>query len=242
MQTKASPKYFTIKQNIIRNIQDSVYKPGKTIPSERELIDSFKVSRITVRAALSELEHEGYLYKVQGKGTYVKDNANKQNLYALTSCTKDIIRMGKTPSKQVLSAKIDFSDNNLQQTLNLKQGEKVFYLDRIFYADGEPINNVRSHLPYKYIKGIEKFDFSNTSLHEVLESKYEINITRSVKEIQAVIAEGAICDILDVSKGTPMLLLNCVTYGKINGKEVPIEAFSCHYRSDKFTFFIQQAR
>jgi GntR family transcriptional regulator len=61
------PKYYTVKRAIISHIDDEVYKIGEMIPSERELMQAFEVSRITIRKAVDELEREGYLYRVQGK-------------------------------------------------------------------------------------------------------------------------------------------------------------------------------
>ncbi|HCS75651.1 MAG TPA: GntR family transcriptional regulator, partial [Clostridiales bacterium] len=66
------PKYFQLKKAIIRKIEEEEYLPGGLIPSERELMEQYQVSRITVRKAIDELVVEGYLYKIQGKGTYVK--------------------------------------------------------------------------------------------------------------------------------------------------------------------------
>mgnify|MGYP003422710141 CR=1 FL=1 len=97
MRDTAIPKYVEVKRSIIQDINDEVFRVGEMIPSERELIELFDVSRITVRKAVSELENEGYLYKIQGKGTFVKEEQKKQNLFSLTSCTQDVIRLGMTP-------------------------------------------------------------------------------------------------------------------------------------------------
>ena len=75
---------------------------SELVPSERELMAMFQVSRITVRKAVEELEQEGYLYKVQGKGTYVKGDQNSQDLFSITSCTQDVVRLGMTPSRKVV--------------------------------------------------------------------------------------------------------------------------------------------
>ena len=59
-------------EDIIKQIENEELVPGQNIPAERELIEMYKVSRITVRKAIDELVSKGYLYKIQGKGTYVK--------------------------------------------------------------------------------------------------------------------------------------------------------------------------
>jgi GntR family transcriptional regulator len=236
------PKYYQVKRSVVEKIDNDEFKLGAMIPSERELMGVFNVSRITIRKAIEELEQEGYLYKVQGKGTYVKGDQNRQDLISLTSCTQDVIRLGMTPSRKVLVNKIVSADKKRQHQLELVENENVFCLSRIYYADSEPINYTTTFLPYKYINGIEKHDFSRESLYEVIEKEYNIQIYRAERTIEAVIAHGEIAEYLDVNEGIPLLLFQCVTYGKILGKEYPIETFKCSYRSDKFKFYINQIR
>lgn len=69
-----APKYYIVKRAIIRKIEKEEYKENELIPSERELTEMFGVSRITVRRAVDELVGENYLYRIQGKGTYVKSD------------------------------------------------------------------------------------------------------------------------------------------------------------------------
>jgi GntR family transcriptional regulator len=236
------PKYYQVKRSIVEKIDNDEFRLGSMIPSERELMGAFNVSRITIRKAIEELEQEGYLYKVQGKGTYVKGDQNRQNLISITSCTQDVIRLGMVPSRRVLVNKIIPADKKRQHQLELVENEDVFCLSRIYYADGEPINYTTTFLPYKYINGIEKHDFSLESLYEVIEKEYNIQIYRAERTIEAVIAHGETAEHLDVNEGIPLLLFQCVTYGKMPGKECPIETFKCAYRSDKFKFYINQIR
>ena len=236
------PKYFVVKRDIIEHINNEVYKVGELIPSERDLMENFDVSRITIRKALDELEQEGYLYKIQGKGTYVKGEQNRQNLFSLTSCTQDVIRLGMTPRRKLISSDIIAADKKRQNRLNLKDGDRVLRLVRVYYANDDPINYTITYLPYKYIEGIEKFDFSVLSLYDVLENHYQIKMTRAVRTVEAVIPHDEICDLLSVDNEVPLLLFQCTTYGLVNEKELPIETFKCYYRSDKFSFYINQVR
>lgn len=236
------PKYYTVKRAIIQHIDDEVYKIGEMIPSERELMQAFEVSRITIRKAVDELEREGYLYRVQGKGTFVKGDQNSQNLISLTSCTQDIERLGMKPSRRVLGSAVIPSDKKRQHALNLNEGEPVFRLERVIYADDEPINLTTTYLPYRYFEGIEKFDFAKESLYSVLEKSYGITFKRAIRRVEAVIAHDEVSELLGMEEGVPLLLFQCTTYGDIGGRECPIETFKCYYRSDKFSFYINQIR
>ncbi|WP_313351536.1 GntR family transcriptional regulator, partial [Exiguobacterium sp.] len=63
-------KYSIVKDHILDWIKDGTVRPGEKIPPESELVQSFKVSRHTIRQAVGELVNEGYLYREQGSGTY----------------------------------------------------------------------------------------------------------------------------------------------------------------------------
>ena len=60
------PKYYLLKKELIDRIDREEFKQDEPIPSERELMSQFDVSRITVRRAINELVNEGYLYTIQG--------------------------------------------------------------------------------------------------------------------------------------------------------------------------------
>ena len=67
-----------IENDLRENILIKTYKDLK-IPPERDLALKYKVSRITVRTALKNLEAEGLIHRIQGKGTFVKDETNEIN-------------------------------------------------------------------------------------------------------------------------------------------------------------------
>jgi len=67
------PKYKSIKERLIKQIKEGDILPGERVPSETEISNMFGVSIITARRALMELVNEGFVYRVQGKGTFVAD-------------------------------------------------------------------------------------------------------------------------------------------------------------------------
>jgi GntR family transcriptional regulator of arabinose operon len=73
------PKYYQIKEYLLRYFKEKDIKDNDKIPSENKLIDIFKVSRNTVRQALDILEKEGIIYKIQGKGTFFHYVDKKRN-------------------------------------------------------------------------------------------------------------------------------------------------------------------
>src|SRR5699024_6188427 len=150
--------YFRLKEQIKSEIERGEYETDGPIPSENKLIEYFGVSRTTVRKAIDVLINEGILFSIQGRGTFVRSKFS-QGLIKLTSCTEDIRDKGKNPSVQVVNNKVCLPNELTQGKLNLVNDENIFYLERIMYADKNPINKTKSHIPVSLFKGIEQHDF-----------------------------------------------------------------------------------
>lgn len=242
MDEERVPKYFALKRELIQKIEEEEFEPDCPIPSERELMEQYQVSRITVRRAIDELVAGGYLYKVQGKGTYVKSDDYSQNLFAITSCTDDVIRLGRNPSKKVIVSEIVLADAKRARLLNTAVGDELYLLERITMADGEPLNYTITYLPRRLFPGIEKYDFNTQSLYDLLAEKYGVRFAKSRRTIEAVLAEEEISEYLDIDEQMPVILFESTTYGVVQGRELPIESFKCYYRTDQYKFYIEQVK
>lgn len=235
-----APKYYVLEKEIIDRIDRKEYHENEPIPSERELVESFGVSRITVRRAIDELVRDGYLYKVQGKGTFVKGEEYGQDLISITSCTEDVINHGMTPRREVISSEVVEATGEICSALELSRGENVFRLERIYFADDTPINHTVTYLPYKLFFGIDLFDFSQESLYQILGKEYHARLLNATRTVEATLAKGKTAEYLHVKAGIPLLYFTCITQGEVRGKKQPVEYFHCSYRSDKFKFYINQ--
>ena len=237
-----APKYYILKKVLEEKIENEEFPADEPIPSERELMEMYQVSRITVRKAVDELVNEGDLYKIQGKGTYVKTDERSSNLFAITSCTEDVVRMGMKPTKKVMVAELVYANAKRAKALEITQEERVFMLGRILFADQEPLNYTVTFLPEKLFPGIDRHSFDRESLYQVLQEEYGVRLTKARRTIEAILARDEVAEYLDIEEGSPIILFRCVTYGIVNGKEIPVENFKCYYRTDKFKFYIDQVR
>lgn len=237
-----APKYYILKKVLEEKIENEEFPADEPIPSERELMEMYQVSRITVRKAVDELVNEGYLHKIQGKGTYVKTDERSSNLFAITSCTEDVVRMGMKPTKKVMVAELVYANAKRAKALEITQEERVFMLGRILFADQEPLNYTVTFLPEKLFPGIDRHSFDRESLYQVLQEEYGVRLTKARRTIEAILARDEVAEYLDIEEGSPIILFRCVTYGIVSGKEIPVENFKCYYRTDKFKFYIDQVR
>lgn len=240
MNEERVPKYYQLKKKIVRKIEMEEYKADGMIPSERELMKMYQISRITVRKAIDELVVEGYLYKIQGKGTYVKIDEKRNDLFSLVSCTQAVRSMGMTPTKRVIVSQLLQTDRKRGRALNLSDTDLLFQLGRVLYANEEPLNYTLTYLPVKLFPGLEKHNYGKESLYQVLTDEYRVNITKARRTVEAVLAKDEIAEYLDIEPGMPIILFCCTTFGEVNGQEIPIENFKCYYRTDKYKFYIDQ--
>ncbi|MCD7736973.1 MAG: GntR family transcriptional regulator [Lachnospiraceae bacterium] len=234
------PKYCILKRDIIQKIESGEYREGMLIASERELIEQYQFSRITIRKAIDELVNEGYLYRIQGKGTYIKGDAADQNLFCLNSCTEDVKRLGRTPSKKTVKQEKIPVDTKRAKYLDISLGDMVHMIGRITYADQEPLNYTVTYLPEKLFPGLEGYDLEKRSLYDIVENDYKVQITKARRTIEAVLPDSVIAGYLEISAMMPVIRFNCITYGQVSGKEIPIESFVCYYRTDHYKFYIDQ--
>lgn len=237
------PMYYQLKQIIINSIENEEIKADEAIPSEPKLMKTYKLSRTTVRKALDELVNEGYLYKKQGKGTFVKGRGFKQGLIKLTGCSEDIKRYGLTPRPHVLDSCIKYPSKKVAKMLEISEDEPTFYMERVIYGDDIPINKNKSYIPYRLVPDIEKINFNEESLYKILEQDYKIKIEKAIRTVEAILANEEVALQLQVQEGAPVMLFKGQVFATLpnQGKAI-IEYFEAIYRSDQFQFFIEQHR
>src|SRR5205823_4815861 len=133
------PRYYQLKEIMRERIRLGEWKPGDLIPSERELGETYGISRMTARQAITDLVNEGLFYREQGKGTFVSQHKITQQLIQLTGFTEDIRARGQRPGTKVLSAEMFPADEATAERLRISQGTLIFRLRRLRLADDEPL-------------------------------------------------------------------------------------------------------
>jgi GntR family transcriptional regulator len=229
--------YFTVKEKIASFIEEGKYEVGSQLPTESELCKLFDVSRTTIRLALQQLELDGKIYKVQGKGTFVsqpkisepitqhiKSFSEQMNAAGLSSHSK-VLDLGVVPATLFLSHK-----------LGMEQDDPIIKLVRLRYADDVPYQHSTSYIPWKVAPNLLNDDFSG-SLFELLKSKYDVHILKSVESIEPIIPEKSVCNLLNIPGNTPSFLSESLTYSTDN---LPIEYSSTTVRGDYAKFIVER--
>ena len=143
------PLYYQLKEVLKQQIQAGHLAPHTAIPSEPELVAQYHVSRATVRQALTELVHEGLLYRQHGRGTFVcEPRVQQQSISELTSFTEELRRQGKRPGGMLFVSELVRGTQTVRTQLRLTDEEQVIRLERIRTANDAPVAYEVNYLPY----------------------------------------------------------------------------------------------
>lgn len=170
------PLYLQIKEAILQQIKEKELVAGDKLLSEAQFQKSFQVSRITVRKAIDELVEEGYLTRLQGKGTFVKHQ--NQGIQKSLSLTQVCLDQGKKLTSEVLAVKETIVPADFIPLFN---SDKSIMIERLRKVDGVAIMLEKNYLPTEFTF-LYECDLSG-SLYEVLA---EHEITPKVKGMNQV--------------------------------------------------------
>ncbi|MDC7232427.1 MAG: GntR family transcriptional regulator [Spirochaetales bacterium] len=232
------PLYYQLQELLRNKIEERAYKPGDKIPSEKELVETFDVSRITVRNAISALVFEGLLVKKQGRGTIVahprlQEDGNSR----LLSFTEKMAQQGIEISTEVLKVLKIPATQRVADFLDIQGGQQVIYVKRLRLADGEPIALFENYISLD--TGVTEEDDFSQSVYQLYEKKCGIKISGAEKFIEASAAGGEHCEKLGLVEGEPTLVIRIKTLD-IHNK--PIEFSEGFYRGDRFQYSLSLTR
>lgn len=165
------PLYQQIINDIREGIEDGRYAVGQKIPSEAELSEMYKVSRITIRRAIEELSIDGYLTKKQGKGTYVNPPKLEKKMVQsgpLQSFTEVCEKSGRVPGARVVARAREKATEEIAKALGLSTDDEVIVTKRVRLADNVPILLEVSAFPAKDYAFMETEGLDNASLYDIL--------------------------------------------------------------------------
>jgi GntR family transcriptional regulator len=212
--------------------------PGAALPSERELAERYGLARMTVRNEIERLTAEGSVYRLHGRGTFVAEPRIAQ-AGALTSFTEDMLARGLAPGSTVISSEVVEADGFLAAALELKAGDTCFRLDRARTADTRPMAVEQVYLPLERFEGIDRVDFADASLFEVLEERFGVTLGDAEQHVVAVAIEAADASLLGVPEGSPGLRFSTVTR---DGEGVPVLHAISLYPGDRYEVALRQTR
>jgi GntR family transcriptional regulator len=234
------PYYAQLINLLKEQIDQKVWNPGDQIPGEPELCREYGVSRTVVRQTLSELEQDGLIVRRKGRGTFVAIPKISEGLaQKLTGFYQDMVTRGFKPVTQVLRQEVIPANEKIAGYLEIALGALVVVIKRLRFVNDQPIQLVTSYLPYALVPSLATVDLTNRSLYEYLEQDCNLFISRGRRFIEAVLANEAEANQLQIERGAALVMLDSVSYLD-DGR--PIEYYHALHRGDRSRFEIELVR
>lgn len=235
------PLYQQLKIALRRLIEAGEWQAGEAIPPERELIDRYGVSRITVRQALSDLEAEGLLLRRHGKGTFVaprRAGVIAETLAELTGHVEELHLQGLAPDVDVLERSRGALPAEIAAMLGRPPEAEGWHVRRRVRVGDAPLMLSDLWLPADLGLDLTDGQIASMPMSRLLE-QHGLFPVRGAQRIGAEVAGKADAGLLGIHPGEALLRVQRVIYG---AGDQPLVWFRTLYRADRYEYEVELKR
>jgi DNA-binding GntR family transcriptional regulator len=199
------PRYKQLYEILRRHISEGIYKEGDLLPSENELCNVYRLTRPTVRQALSALVQDGYIDKQQGKGSTVRKMPLGIGILSVSGTTTALkdknLKTGIIEKPRI----IPWPENFFFGLSEIEIESGCIYMTRLRLLDGNPIFYDISYIPSINLRRFTARNFQDRSLFDILRQGYQVEIKGGEQRIKAIKADTEIGGYLKINPGSPVL-------------------------------------
>jgi len=228
----AEPKHLQLRA-VLAAMAASELAVDAAIPSERELMETYAVSRATVRRAIEALVAEGVLRRVQGKGTFVAPHPRVQSHLHLASFTQDMRRRGKAPTTRVLGVDLASPPAEVASWFELAPGGRAWRVERVRLAAAEPMAYEVGWYSSAVLPALDRHDVGQ-SLYALFAAEYGLAVDTAEQTVRAEAADEHVARHLGIRPGDAVLAFD--RSSRTGG--TPLERVLSHYRGDRYELHI----
>lgn len=209
--TAPLPYHAQVRESLRARILDGVYPPEQQLPSENDLTSLYDVSRITVRRALLDLENEGLVQRLQGRGTFVRRPQVTQDLARLQSFGEAMRPLGHETASRLLGVREVKPPQAVAQRLGVTMRTKVCEIRRVRYLSGTPVSLDVSYFSTALGRRLAAEDLASRDIFLILEHDYGLVLGHADLLIGARLADAALVEHLGVAPGSAVLYVDRLT-------------------------------
>ena len=234
-----TPLYYQLRNILRSRILSKELEGNQRLPSEAELCTEYKVSRATVRQALSELLKDGLIYRDRGKGTFVTDGTGLKQL-SLRGTIENLIATGEGSRIKVLKYKEISAPANIGEILRLKISQKVLEIEIVRFILKAPFGYSVLYFPSNF-KGLISPDelMETTEIITYVEQKMKMKVNRANQTIDVGLAGKGVAENLSIKPKTPLLIIERDYYARDG---TPMFVSITHFRPDLYKYRIELTR
>jgi GntR family transcriptional regulator len=235
------PLHHQVRTYLLGCIERGELPPGQQLLQEREYAARFGISLAPVRQAILDLVKEGYLYRMRGRGTFVREAKVEEKINLLSSFTESLRAKGLRAEMRIVGIGIVAAPEGMRKFLARADASdaSVVSIRRVAVVEGEGIALLSAYLPAELVPGLERVSLEGRSLYQTLEERHGIVLARAETAIEVVRCGAEDAALLGITQGTPLLLAEGATYDVSNRF---IEFSRVLYRADRFRFTLESFR
>ncbi len=228
-------RYSEVLNLFLEKINSGEWTKGCRLPTERELAEEYGVSRGTVRKALDVLEQRGQVFRRQGKGTFVKNKPFDHRLSKSYSLREELSRRGVRCVVKILEYAHIHGAGEVCEKLELKEGEYVVRVKRLFYAEDMPFAVDTTYLPLDVFAEVSRKEIDQNGLYHTF-YKHGVTISRALETIRGIRLASEDAGLLKLAPNEMAMRKSRVAY---NDQDRPIEYSDGVVRSDLFSYTVE---
>jgi len=233
------PFYHQLADILRRDIGSGRLARGHRLATEFELMDTYGVSRTTVRQTIALLQKEGLISVHRGKGTFVAPRRIEPELSALTGFVEDMQALGLSASARVLGLRNEKASAHVAEALRVAAGDVVTRLTRIRLAEDVPVSFEYSFLPLELGRRVAEENLEISPIFTLLEEKYGIPLGEASYRIEAKGATRVVAEALGLQRGAAVLAIERTTCSLAGA---PVDFEQMFYRGDRIRYTMRLKR
>ena len=224
-------RFRDIAEDLRREIREGRFAKAQRLPGERELAESFSVSRATLRRAMSVLVEEGLLVQRHGAGAFIRRASPMvdQAFSRLTGFSELMRLRGFSPSSRNLEIGVFLPSPEEMTSLGIGPDERIVRLSRLRLADDVPMAIEHTAAPARFLPELDRI---GASLYDTFAAAGYVPM-RGLQRLRAVLLSDEDAALLGVKPGSPVLYIQRIAY-LADGRGV--EFTRSYYRSDTYEF------
>jgi GntR family histidine utilization transcriptional repressor len=200
------PLYQRVKDHILGQIRSGTWLPGARVPSENELVGHFRISRMTANRALKELTADGFLARVPGVGTFVKEPQARSSLMELRNIAEEIRSRGHNYLAHIEVMEIVTATTEIVDKFEMSEPSRLYHLLMLHKENGVPVQLEDRYVNPLVVPQFLKQDFARTTPTAYLVGAVPVDELEHT--VEAVLPSSAEQRLLDIAPNEPCLALH----------------------------------
>jgi len=234
----AVPRYIQIADSLLQQIESGELALGDRLASERELSQTWEVSRMTLRAALQSLESQGFLERRQGAGTFVAQPKYERQAGKLVPFTEAMRNRGYKTGAKTIMYEQRLATASIAQKLQIVPAAPVYVIHRLRLINDEPVLLEKFTTPVAQFPNLQSYDLENRSFYEIAKTEYGVIASEAQQSLEPVLATEYEAELLGIEPGEPLMLERRLAFDQ---RKRPFEYGHDLYRGDRFRFITEIA-